>query len=151
LRCQACAFTLFFNPASAVGAFVVRPDGQMLWLQRAREPGRGKLGLAGGFIDIGETAEEALARELDEEVGLTIRTWRFLCSAPNDYAYADVCYPVCDLFFEVQVDSSDVVRSDESEVAGWVWLPPEEVRPDQIAFKSVRAAFAKWRSCSRSP
>lgn len=118
----------------------------MLWLQRAKDPGKGRLGLAGGFVDVGETAEQALARELDEEVGLTIRTWRFVCSVPNDYEYAEVRYPVCDLFFEVQVQASEVVRAEEGEVAGWRWLLPEEVDPGQIAFNSVRAAFQQWRS-----
>lgn len=146
LRCAACGFALFFNAAAAVGAFVFRPDGRMLWLRRAKEPGRGMLGLAGGFIDIGETAEDALARELDEEVGMTMQSWRFICSAPNDYEYAEVCYPVCDLFFEVRVAASEVAHVEEGEVAGWLWLRPDEVEPGQIAFESVRAAFAKWRT-----
>ncbi|MCB1126495.1 MAG: hypothetical protein KDM81_08375, partial [Verrucomicrobiae bacterium] len=67
-------------------------------------------------------------------------------SVPNDYEYAEVRYPVCDLFFEVQVQASEVVRAEEGEVAGWRWLLPEEVDPGQIAFNSVRAAFQQWRS-----
>lgn len=151
LRCAGCDFTLFFNPAVAVGAFVLRPDGKMLWLRRAKEPGRGMLGLAGGFIDIGEPAEEALVRELHEEVGLALASWRFVCSLPNDYDYAGVRYPVCDLFFEVRVEASEVAHAEAAEVAGWLWLRSEEVEPAQIAFKSVRTAFAKWRGPGSSP
>lgn len=133
----------------AVGAFVRRPDGRLLWLRRAKEPGRGKLGLAGGFLDLWETAEEALVRELREETGLEPLSWRFVCSAPNPYEFAGVRYPVCDLFFEVRVAAEAAIRAQASEVAGWEWLPEEAVNPDDIAFPSVRHAFAILRG--RSP
>ena len=145
LHCAACGFRLFFGPAAAVGAFVFRPDGQTLWLRRAKPPGQGLLGLAGGFVDVGETVEAALRRELKEEVGLTVASARFLCSAPNEYDFAEVRYPVCDLFFEVRVPETEVPQAQAEEVAGWIWRRIEEVDPEQIAFPSVRQAFATLR------
>ena len=138
--CAACGFLYFFNPAVAVGAFVRRADGCLLWLQRARDPARGKLGLPGGFIDLGESAEAALAREIREEVGLAVRSAQFLCSQPNEYLYQDVTYPVLDLFFVAQVDNLETAAPLE-EVERLVWLTPDETDPDQIAFSSVRAAL----------
>lgn len=117
VHCAACGLELFLNPAVAVGAFVRRPDQRLLWLRRAKDPGRGKLGLAGGFLDLWETAEEALARELREETGLQPLSWRFLCSAPNPYDFAGVRYPVCDLFFEVHVAAAGAIQAQEAEVA----------------------------------
>src|SRR4051812_49085774 len=87
LRCLACGFTLYFNAASAVAVIIVREDGQALFIRRAKDPGKGKLGMPGGFVDAGERAEEALAREVSEEVGLEGVTATYLGSYPNSYVY----------------------------------------------------------------
>lgn len=149
LQCAACGFRYFFNAAAAVGAFVVRPDGRSLWLRRAKPPRPGCLGLAGGFVDLGETVEAALVRELREEVGLVPERFVFLGSAPNEYDYAEVRYPVCDLFFEVPLPADAAIRPQPEEVADWVWLAPAEVDPEEIAFPSVRQIFGLWRDRRR--
>ncbi|MCD6339295.1 MAG: NUDIX domain-containing protein [Verrucomicrobia bacterium] len=145
LRCEVCGFVYFFNPAAAVGAFTLGPDGRLLMLRRAKDPGKGKLGLPGGFIDIDETAEAALEREIGEEVGARIASWEYLCSEPNQYDYAGVRYPVLDLFYKVRLEEGEL-RADREEVAGWTWIAPAKLRPADLAFVSVRRAFAACRS-----
>jgi 8-oxo-dGTP diphosphatase len=49
---------------------VVRRDGRVLLVQRARPPNVGKWGFPGGVQELGETIFEAVARELKEETGL---------------------------------------------------------------------------------
>ncbi|MBK9139840.1 MAG: NUDIX hydrolase [Verrucomicrobia bacterium] len=144
LRCAACGFQLFFNPAVSVGAFIFRPDGAMLWLRRAKDPRRGKLGLPGGFIDFNETAEAALDREVREEVGIAARDVKFVLSLPNRYEFAGVTYPVLDLFFTAQAIAPDQARPLD-EVSELLWRRPEGVALDEIAFVSVREALVRFR------
>jgi ADP-ribose pyrophosphatase YjhB (NUDIX family) len=144
LRCPACAFVLFFNPAVSVGAFIFRPDGAMLWLRRARDPRRGKLGLPGGFIDFHETAEAALERETREEVGLRVQEARFFLSLPNQYPYDGVTYPVLDLFFTARAVAPETAAPLD-EVSEIIWLPPEAVTLEDVAFDSVREALVRLR------
>ena len=47
----------FFGPFVAVGGLVINDKGQLLMVRRAKDPGKGKLGLPGGFIDAGEAVE----------------------------------------------------------------------------------------------
>jgi ADP-ribose pyrophosphatase YjhB (NUDIX family) len=137
LRCAACDLTWFFNPGCAAGAFLFDPDGRCLFVRRAKEPRKGTLALPGGFIDFGESAENALRREIHEEVGLTVTAVRFVCSAPNRYEYRGVVYDVCDFLFAADVPNpADAVPLDG--VAGVEWRNLEDVSDDQIAFDSIR-------------
>ncbi len=59
------------HPLPGVLALVKAPDGRILLVQRANEPDRGKWGLPGGLIELGETIADAALRELTEETGIT--------------------------------------------------------------------------------
>jgi ADP-ribose pyrophosphatase YjhB (NUDIX family) len=151
LDCAACGFRLFFNAACAVVAFIRDDAGRWLFIRRAREPAAGKLAPPGGFIDIGERAEEALHREIREEVGLALTDVAFLSSEVNHYLHRDVTYPVLDLCFTARAAEPSAARALD-EVAGLAWLTPGEVAPDELAFSSMRAAWARLvLSPERSP
>jgi ADP-ribose pyrophosphatase YjhB (NUDIX family) len=143
-RCASCGFTLYFNAASAVAAILVRPDGDALFIRRAKDPGKGRLGMPGGFVDAGETAEGALTREIREEVGLEIRALRYLSSHPNLYAYAGVTYTTLDLFYTASVSDPDRAVALDG-VESLVWADPLSVDLEEIAFDSMRAALIRYR------
>lgn len=64
--------TGFKHPVPAVAAIILRDD-QILLIKRGAEPGYGKWSVPGGSVEIGETLEEAVKREVLEETGLRIR------------------------------------------------------------------------------
>ena len=141
--CAGCGFTLHFSAANAAAVFVERDDRRVLLVRRAKDPARGKLAPPGGFVDIGETAEDAARREIREEVGLELRHLRVLCSQPNSYFYKDVTYPVLDLFFTAQAVDADRARALD-DVESLCWIEPERIDPGEIAFASMRTALAVW-------
>ena len=144
-RCHACGHTTFFGPVSAVGGIVTNDEGKVLLLRRANDPGRGKLGMPGGFVDHGESAEAALRREMLEEVGLTIRSMRYLVSGANSYKYRGVTIPVLDLFYVADVESGDI-RTEDGEVSSWQWTELNDTVLDQMAFESNRRALEHYRN-----
>jgi NAD+ diphosphatase len=139
-RCAACGFLYFFNPAVASAAILLDPKGSALFIKRAKEPSKGKLGMAGGFIDIGETAEEGLRREVREEVNLELDSIQFLCSQPNAYEYQGVTYPVLDLFFVART-SSPASAAALDAVESFCWLDPLSIDPGDLAFPSMQEAM----------
>lgn len=140
VNCNACNLTLFLSPAVGLGAFLSSSAGKILFLVRTKEPGKGKLGLPGGFADYHEAAEAGLTREIKEEIGITISDLTYLCSRVNYYDYANVNYPVLDLFFTGHIpnDAQPQCLDDVDELA---WLHPSQVQLESIAFPSVRNAF----------
>ncbi|MFI0463558.1 NUDIX domain-containing protein [Saccharopolyspora sp. 5N102] len=61
------------NPViRCVGAIIHHPDGRLLLVKRAHEPGKGKWSLPGGRVEPGETDHSAVQREVREETGLSV-------------------------------------------------------------------------------
>ena len=139
--CSECQFTHFFGPVSAVGAIATDRTGQVLLLVRANDPGKGMFGLPGGFVDPGETAEEALQREVLEEVQLEVTSYRYLVSFPNEYNHRGYVLPVTDLFFVVEVVSFDAMNLADGEISAWHFCHPTKRELKKMAFESNRRAL----------
>jgi ADP-ribose pyrophosphatase YjhB (NUDIX family) len=77
-HCPRCHRFYYRNPVPAAACFVRRPTGELLFAQRAVEPCKGEWTLPGGFVELGETTEEAALRELREETGLIARSARLI-------------------------------------------------------------------------
>ncbi|HEY0129359.1 MAG TPA: NUDIX hydrolase [Rubrobacteraceae bacterium] len=73
LVCEACGFIFYLGPKLVAGA-IAELEGGIVLIQRAIEPGYGKWTFPGGFVERGEVAEAAAARETLEETGLRIET-----------------------------------------------------------------------------
>ncbi len=69
--CAGCGEVSFQNPAP-VAVVVLPVAGGVLAVRRGIEPARGQLTLPGGYINRGETWQQAGARELREETGIII-------------------------------------------------------------------------------
>jgi 8-oxo-dGTP diphosphatase len=60
------------RPYVGVGG-VVLIDGRVVLIRRGKEPLRGRWVIPGGTVELGETLQEALVREMREETGLVVR------------------------------------------------------------------------------
>lgn len=69
-HCPDCRRFFYLNPVPAACCFVSRAPGEVLFARRAVEPCKGGWTLPGGFIELGESAEDAVLRELHEETNL---------------------------------------------------------------------------------
>jgi ADP-ribose pyrophosphatase YjhB (NUDIX family) len=116
----------------------------MVVLVRGKEPGKGQWDLPGGFVDPGETAEDALRREVREEIGLEVTAPRYLGSWPNVYEYMGVRYRTLDMGFACEVKEVAPARSREAEIADILFLSPNQVDLGRFAFRSVGAIAGRY-------
>jgi len=144
VSCRDCSFTYYHNVAAAV-AVILEYDNKIVLIKRAKEPGKGKLDLPGGFVDPKESAEEAVIREIKEELRIVLKEPRYLGSYPNIYKYQDVFYNTCDLFFYSKIDAPPA-DFDKTEIAELVLINPLEIPDDKIAFESVKMGLNKFKS-----
>lgn len=78
--CPACAHSAYprVNPC----VIVAITKGDQILLARSHRFANGMFSLVAGFVEVGETLEQAVAREVKEEVGLDIQNIRYVSSQP---------------------------------------------------------------------
>jgi len=138
-HCMDCGFEMFINSAASVVAIILH-EGKILVTRRAFEPRKGELDLPGGFVDMGESLEEALIREMKEETMLEIETYKWLFSFPNKYLYSGIEVPTTDNFFLCTVSDMQVLQPRD-DVAELIWIPLKELKPQDMAFVSMQNAI----------
>jgi 8-oxo-dGTP pyrophosphatase MutT (NUDIX family) len=141
-KCLDCGFVYYFNSSAAVAVFITNEKGQLLVARRAKDPAQGTLDLPGGFVDLDETAEEAIQREVEEETGLVITRPEYLFSLPNIYLYSGLDVHTLDLFYRSKTHATLLQPKDD--VAELFFLHPEEIDPGLFGLASIRKAIRIW-------
>ena len=115
-------------------------------VRRARDPGKGKWGLPGGFVDRDESVEQALVREILEETKLVVTRTEYLMTHPNQYNYGGVIAPVIDLFYVCHADAHCDLELAPEELEHFEWTRPRAEHLENMAFHSNRVAIEFWMS-----
>ncbi|MFT3783413.1 MAG: NAD(+) diphosphatase [Nibricoccus sp.] len=111
-KCPKCNALFFPGAAPAVIVAITRGDEILLAHNRNFRPNM--FSLLAGFVDPGETLEDAVAREVREEVGIEISELRYLTSQPWPFPNSLM------LGFRAKYVSGEiVVDGKEIEQAGW--------------------------------
>lgn len=135
--CGECGFEYYINAAAAVAALIEDDRGRLLFVRRAREPMKGTLDLPGGFVDPGETLEEALHREVKEELNLDVDSFTYFCSFPNTYPYGGIVYSTIDLTFACTVKDLSRIRTGD-DAGEHLFISPDHIRLEDIGLDSIR-------------
>ena len=137
LKCRDCGFHLFVNSATAVAALVTNNEGKLLLTTRGVEPDYGKLDLPGGFVDPGETAEEAIERELLEELGLKVKSLEYVGAAPNEYVFSGFSVFTHDMLFRVVPESVDGLKAMD-DILDFGFYAENEINLDLVPAPSIK-------------
>lgn len=136
------------RPMVGVGALIFRDD-EVLLVQRGKEPALGKWSLPGGLVEIGESLQEAVCREVLEEVGLSVRAMDLVAALDrvilDDEGRIMYHYVLLDFLCE---SLSDDQPSPASDVKDCRYLSIEELSAYNLTRgteKVIRQVFARIR------
>ena len=135
MQCDDCGLRYYHNTATAVGV-LIEYQGGLLLTQRARDPQAGLWDFPGGFVEYNETLEQALRREVQEELQLSLPELRYLGSCSNNYLYRDINYITSDIYFVASMESLEGIQVQD-DVRDFHVFQQGEIKPKQIAFESV--------------
>ncbi len=148
--CTRCGYIIWQNPKPAVSALLLRrlhpeaPD-EVLLVRRARPPEQGAWDCPGGFIDPDEHPEEALQRELREE--LTVEaTLNELVGIFMDH-YGEGGESTLNIYYRGTIRTGTPTPGSDVSEAAWFRL---DRLPDPIAFGNNRRALEALRSHLRT-
>lgn len=136
LVCPICKVDHYINARPCNAAVLTDSEGRILLTKRKFEPAAGLWDLPGGFIDIGETAEESVVREMQEELGIKVKNIKYLCSGQDRYTFKRINYYTLGFVFTAEIESGQMIAKDDVE--GFRFFAKNEIPWDTLAFPILK-------------
>lgn len=135
LSCPDCGDTVY--PAIAPVVMVAVTDGDRLLMTKYGDRPLPQWVLVSGFVEAGETLEEAAEREVYEETGIRIRGLKYFGSQPWGFSGSVIAG------YTAELDGSDQLHIDTGELSAAAWHPrsslPKELTDISIAYEMIEA------------
>ena len=141
LSCPACGYRWFSNPSPVAGAIPVEPDGRIWLLKRGFAPSEGLWTYPGGFVDLGESVEDAARREAREELGIDLELTGLVG------VYSRPTQRVVLIVYAAVPQGRPQVTEEATEVK---LFGTEEIPWDRLAFWSTERALQDYLRTSSS-
>lgn len=142
LVCKKCGYNFYLNPASTSAVILENSDGEILLVKRKFEPMKGYLDLPGGFVEIGESLEEATIREAKEELGVEISNVKYFHSYPDIYLYQGVNIKTLGFVLTGRISGGTLIPNDDVEEI--LFFKKDRIPLDKIAFEGIRLGIADY-------
>lgn len=148
-KCEDCKFTYYFNSCAATVGIIFNEKGELLVATRANEPAKGTYDLPGGFVDMYETGEESIVREIKEETNLDVIDTEYLFSVPNIYIYSGFEVHTLDLIYKCTVKDFTHLKA-EDDVTKLDFISRERLNPDEFGLLSIKKVVSKIKEESKN-
>ena len=132
IECPSCGYSAYYNPKPVACAIPWGDEGRIWLLRRGFDPGSGLWTFPGGFVDLGESVEQAAHREVHEELAIEIELGPLL----GVYSRSDD--RVALIVFEARALDEPRVTPEATEVRSF---SPEELPWEDLAFWSTERAL----------
>ncbi|MGO9494591.1 MAG: NUDIX hydrolase [Terracidiphilus sp.] len=134
-------------PLIGVGAVIVS-EGRVLLVQRGREPLRGHWSLPGGLVEVGESLQAAVIREVEEETGLTVEPIELIELLDRIHRDGDrVRYHYVIADYLCRVTGGALKAASDADAARWVeraeWNSHSALVVDPVTVRVIEAGWQR--------
>jgi len=127
------------NPKPTTTLLLFNDKRELLLTKRKKAPNKGKWGTPGGFVNIHETAEGGIRREIKEELGITLGTVHYLSTYTFPYRFEGEPFELLEVAFYSYYKKGNIRPSDD--IAEAVFVPLAKIDYAKIAFPSTKQAI----------
>jgi ADP-ribose pyrophosphatase YjhB (NUDIX family) len=141
--CESCGISHYVNPKAAVAVFIINANNELVLAVRAQEPYKGELDCLGGFLDVGENFEQALIRELKEEVSIgesDLLNVTYVNSVYDDYPWGSMSVPVTSAYYVARLKPGAKLEPND-DVADIKIIPADQVNVEDFAWDGMKQAY----------
>lgn len=132
IRCPHCGYGAYFNPKPVACAIPRTDAGELILIRRGFQPSRGRWSMPGGFVDLGETVEDAARRECMEEMGIDVEVGELVG------VYSNAGERIVVVAYAARALGSPQTTEEALEVRAFA---PADIPWDELAFSSDQRAL----------
>lgn len=122
LICSACGCTVYPRISPAV-IVAIQSEDRLLLTHNPGLPPSVRWALVAGYVEIGETPEDTIHREVAEEVGLKVKNLRYVRSQPWPFTQSLL------LGYAAELDGPDTIKIDGIELDEAQWFKRQDLPP----------------------
>ncbi len=145
IDCSFCGFHFYLNPIPTTAIILENKKGEILFVKRKFPPKKDFWDLPGGFVEFKETAEEAVKREVKEEINLEIKNPNILGTYVGFYPYKGVNYqPLCLIFYQ-KISDDKIKKMQVNDDAKEIKFFHKTIIPwSKLAFIDIREGLKNY-------
>lgn len=137
MLCSQCGHRVY--PKISPAVIVAVTDGDKLLMVKYAGGAYRRFALVAGFVEVGETFERAVEREVMEEVGLRVKNIRYYKSQPWAFSDSEM------IGFFAELDGDSTIRLDESELSEAKWFSKHEIPMPPSSISIASEMIREWR------
>src|SRR3989338_526892 len=135
LRCDTCDLRYYINPRPCNAVIIENNKNEVMFIERKFDPKKGMLDLPGGFVDLNESFEDSVYREIKEELQVNITNLRYLGSYYDLYEYCDITYHTLCCVFSGSINNQQPIPTDD--VATIRYFSKDQIPFNKLAFDGL--------------
>ncbi len=145
ILCLSCEYSFYINPTAAVVALLFNENRELLLSERKGDPHKGKFDFPGGFVSINESLEDALHREIKEELNLEIEDLEYYASCPTVYEFEGLIYHPVDVVYKCTAKDWKVLKAGD-DVNSVCFKSVFDVAEEELAFSTNKLIIKRLQS-----
>ena len=139
LLCPSCHLHYYINPKPTTAAILFNQKKDILFVVRKFNPKKGMLDLPGGFVNINETLEMGMLREIEEElqIKLTTKDIRYIGSSVDEYEHGEIESKTINAMYMGNLPkNSAIIPTDDVE--DFLFISPNNIPYEKLAFQGMK-------------